>query len=130
MPAVRIVLFREPRCEPPVEEWLDRLPRKVRAKAIALFRLLEEQGHELRRPVVENLGDDIYELRIIVERQQYRILFFFHGREAVVLTNGLKKESKVPEQEIALAKRRQRQYLEDPKAHSKEWEVEDEDEND
>ena len=63
---------------------------------------LQEMGHELRRPEADFLRDGIYELRVKHLNVNYRILYFFHGKTAV-LFDGLTKESEVPPKEIEKA---------------------------
>lgn len=75
-------------------------------------------GHELRRPESDLLRDGIHELRIGLGGINYRIPYFFDGREAVVVSHGLVKEREVPSGEIELAKRRRRDYLLDPTLHT------------
>ena len=44
----------------------------------------KELGHELRRPEADLLRDNIYELRIGLQGINYRILYFFHGKQAAL----------------------------------------------
>ena len=60
---------------------------------------LHELGHELRRPEADLLRDGIYELRVALQGMNYRMLYFFHGREAVVVSHGIIKERVVPPRE-------------------------------
>lgn len=67
---------------------LDSVRRQVkahRAKIGWALQYLEEAGHEARRPLADYLGDHIYELRVPVAGHQHRLLYFFHGREIVVV---------------------------------------------
>jgi len=77
------------------EEWLNTLPVKAQAKCLAQVRLLRSQGHELRRPIADYLRDGIYELRPTLRGIHYRILYFFSGKNVVVISHGLSKESEV-----------------------------------
>ena len=118
MPPVRLVLFREADGTVPLLEWLGGLPSKARVKCIAWLERLRDGGHELRRPDADYLRDGIYELRIGLRGVNYRILYFFHGREAVVVSHGLVKERIVPPKEIDRAVRRMNEFLRDPDTHS------------
>jgi hypothetical protein len=80
MPPTELLVFREANGRIPLEEWLDALPAKARAKCLNYMRLLAISGHELRRPAADFLRDGIYELRVSYGTVQYRILYFFHGR--------------------------------------------------
>jgi len=50
----------------------------------------------------------------------YRALYFFHGRETVVLSHGLTKEGRVPSVEIDLALRHKAMFLKNPAIHAEE----------
>jgi phage-related protein len=79
---------------------------------------LRELGHEIRRPHADYLRDDIYELRASLEGIHYRILYFFHGNTAVVVSHGIIKEQKVPPKEIDRAIERRKKFFNDPKKHT------------
>jgi phage-related protein len=79
---------------------------------------LEQMGHELRRPEADYLRDDIYELRVGFQSVNYRMLYFFHGRTAAVVSHGIVKDREVPPKEIDLALKRKRLFEAYPKAHA------------
>ena len=84
---------------------------------------LQELGYELRRPEADFLRDGIYELRVGLQGINYRMLYFFHRREAVVISHGIVKEQTVPPKEINLALKRKAVFYVDPKAHTYEAEL-------
>jgi len=105
-----LVLFEDEHGRCPVRDYLRSQSKRVRGHAGWLLQVLEEQGHRLERPIAAHLGEGIYELRIIVERQQHRILFFF-DHESILATNAfLKKSDKVPETELTKAKKARREW--------------------
>jgi hypothetical protein len=53
-----------------------------------------------------------------LQGMNYRMLYFFHGREAVVVSHGLVKERIVPVKQIELAIRRKEKFAADPEKHS------------
>ena len=118
MPSVELVFYREDENTVPVRDWLDGIPKKAQAKCLVKLGRLEELGHELRRPEADYLRDDIYELRVRFQSVNYRMLYFFHGRTAAVVSHGIVKEKEVPPKEIDLAVSRKRLFEADPKAHS------------
>jgi hypothetical protein len=75
-------------------------------------------GHELRRPEGDYLRDDIHELRVGFRGINYRILHFFHGREAAILAHGLVKERTVPSKDIELAILRKKKFEHHPERHT------------
>ena len=123
MPKTNIVLYRENDGSVPLLEWLDGLPHKPRAKCIARLQRLAELGYELRRPDADLLRDGVYELRVTFRRQNYRMLYFFHGKVAAVVSHGILKERVVPAEEIELALKRMREFEANPKVHTFETEV-------
>jgi len=55
---------------------------------------------------------DIWEVRVDVGRDTFRLLGFFGGQELIILTNSFQKKSqKTPKQEIQLAESRKKEYL-------------------
>jgi phage-related protein len=91
-----------------------------RAWPLAFFESerLAQFGHELRRPLADFLRDGVYELRIRKGRVNYRILYFFHGRNLAILGHALTKEDKVPKIDIERAIRRKKEFEADPQAHT------------
>lgn len=105
----------------PVLDWLDRLAvrdRRAYVKCVALIERLEEQGHELRRPTADLLEDGIYELRARVGRVNFRLLYFFHGRQVAIVAHGITKEKEVPKREIRTAAERKARFERNPEAFS------------
>ena len=119
VPRGRLVLYAEEGASP-VLEWFRVLPERVYAKGLDRVERLAELGHELRRPEADYLGEGIYELRWRVQSVNYRLLYFFHGREVVVLSHGLTKEDRIPPREMNLAIRRKAAFQKNPEAHTRE----------
>ena len=118
MPKITMVLFREDDGSIPLVKWLEVIPKKAQAKCIGALRRLETLGHELRRPEADYLRDEIYELRVGLQGVNYRMLYFFHGRAAIVVSHGIIKERVVPPKEIDRAVERRERYLANPDAHT------------
>ena len=118
MPKTPVVFYCEADGTVPVLEWFDDLPAKAQDKCRIRIQRLSEVGHELRRPEADFLRDGIYELRVGLQRVNYRILYFFHGRVAAILAHGLTKEDRVPTADIDLALMRKRRYEQAPKLHT------------
>ena len=116
MGAVKVVFYTDE--DVSIRQWLKDLPTKAYARAIVRVERLGELGHELRRPEADYLRDGIYELRWRMGTVNYRLLYFFYGREIVVLANGVTKEDKVPEREIDLALKRKVLYESNPETRS------------
>jgi phage-related protein len=103
-----------------VLDWLKELRRtdqRAYESCVAAIGRLSELGHELRRPLADILRNGIYELRIRKGRVNYRILYFFHGRNLAILGHALTKEDKVPRADIERAIRRKKAFEENPAQH-------------
>ena len=118
MPKTNVVFYQEDDGSVPILEWLDSLQPKALDKCTVRIERLKELGHELRRPEADFLRDGIYELRIGLQHVNYRMLYFFHGRTAAVLSHGLVKEAAVPAKEIEKAIERKRKFERDPRVHT------------
>jgi phage-related protein len=102
VPKTKVVYFADKDGRAPLLACFDKWPKKVLDKCVVRIERLQEMGHELRRPEADFLRDGIYELRVKHLNVNYRILYFFHGKTAV-LFDGLTKESEVPPKEIEKA---------------------------
>lgn len=95
-----------------MNEFLDNLEKKTRAKVFKWLSLLEEQGPTLPRPYADVLEEPIRELRVSLGRLEARLLYFSHKRTIVVVTHGfLKKTRTVPPAEIERALRARTDWL-------------------
>ena len=118
MPSTKVVFFREQDGSCPFLDWFNELSPKVQDKCYLRLERLRESGHELRRPEADYLRDDIYELRVSLQGVQYRILYFFYGRVAAVVSHGLVKLRIVPPKEIDRAMERKKQFEANPEKHT------------
>jgi phage-related protein len=126
MPETRVIFYQDERGKVPVLNWLDELERqdpKGLINCLDRIQQLASMGHELRRPVADFLRDGIYELRASHRRVQYRILYFFHGRNIAIIAHAIVKEdAAVPDLDIDRAIERQRLFVADPAPHTYEEE--------
>jgi phage-related protein len=122
MPETPVFFFKEDDDTVPLLDWLDGLPAKVQDKCRLRIERLGQLGHELRRPEADFLRDGIYELRVRHQSVNYRMLYFFHGQAAVILSHGLQKDRAVPPKEIDLALNRKKRFAADPDRHTAEEE--------
>jgi phage-related protein len=116
MPQTPVVFYAESNTAPFLA-WMDRLDYTVQSKLIARIELLEERGHELRRPHADTLRAGIHELRVVTQRVNYRVLYFFHDHVAVI-SHGITKTRAVPPREIELAIERRRRYADAPEKYT------------
>ena len=117
MPQTEVVFFAEEDGSAPALDWLGCLPETVRDRFIVRIERLAAMGSALHRPEADYLRDGIYELRVRHRRSNYRMLYFFSGRRAV-LSHGLMKESEVPAQEIQRACARREAFGQNEARHT------------
>jgi phage-related protein len=121
MPATEVIFYMELDGSVPVLDWFEEVghrDRRAVEKCAARIDMLRQQGHDLRRPIADYLRDGIHELRTNAGRVQYRILYFFHGKNAVVLAHGLVKEKQVPNADIERAISRRLEFDRAPSQHT------------
>ncbi len=107
-----LVFFTTERGDSPIDEFLDGLDKKSRAKVAAYLSLLEEEGPNLKRPYADVVRGKIRELRIHFSSNQYRVLYFFHVRDQIVLVHAFsKKTQQVKEKDIELSERRMEDWV-------------------
>jgi phage-related protein len=119
LPKTLVVAYCDKDGKAPFWDWFEQLPDKIQDKCTAWLEELNKQGYELRRPFADYLRDGIYELRFKHQSVNYRVLYFFNGKQMVVLSHGItKQQSKVPKREIELAIKRMNQFLTSPSKHT------------
>ena len=95
----------------PVRAWLKEMPKEDR-KAIGADILTVQYAWPVGKPLVDNLGDGIWEVRSKLQNRIARTLFAVVDEEIVLLHGIIKKTQKTPGDDLALAKTRKKQYLE------------------
>lgn len=62
MTKFKLIAYEKENGEVPVEEFLDSINPKMRAKIFGLLGILQEKGNMLREPYSKHIGDGIFEL--------------------------------------------------------------------
>ena len=90
-----------------VKDFVDSFDEKTRAKILARVEFLEEHWHEARRPLVDKIDRDLYELRVEFAWNNVRVLYAYMFKDYIVLLHGLvKKTDKIPENDKKKARMR------------------------
>lgn len=92
-----------------MREWLKELPKEQR-KIVGEDLLTVQQLEVWKEPLVKNLGDGLWEVRSSFKDGIARVIFAICDEEMVILNGFVKKSRKTPDQEIALALKRKREY--------------------
>ena len=108
-----VIFYRTADGKCPVQEFLDSLPGKVAQKLTWVLKLIEDLeivSSTYFKKIVST--EEIWECRIQLGSNAYRIFCFFDGHSVVVLTHGMvKKTQKTPRGEIERAEAYRRDYL-------------------
>ena len=92
----------------PVREWLRSLPDEDR-QSIGKDLARVEFGAALKKPLVDNLGNGLWEVRTRLRRGRIARVFFALGWARMVLLHGIiKKSQRTPSRDLELARRRKR----------------------
>jgi Phage derived protein Gp49-like (DUF891) len=92
----------------PAWSFIGGLEGRDRVEAIALVKLLEEQGNLLRRPQSGALGEGLFELR----GKQVRIFYVFLPGRAIALLDGeIKKRDDIPRRTLERMKSLQAEVM-------------------
>jgi len=114
MPKWGVENYRDARGRAPVNDLLDTLPLKDRARVSRTVALLEDYGPALKMPHARHLQGKVWELRIDGRPNSYRVLYAaVPGRKFVLLHVFAKKAEKSPRREIETAERRLTDYLQE-----------------
>ena len=107
---LKVVFFKTDTGNEPVREWLKELS-KDDCKVIGADILTVQYAWPVGKPLVDNLGDGLWEVRSRLDNRIARTLFAMVDQEIVLLHGFIKKQQKTPQDELELAKKRKKQYL-------------------
>lgn len=104
MESFELVFYRREDGSRPMDEFLDALEPKLRAKANHELRVLRDKAYTLREPYSKAMGGGLFELRVRHAGNIARVFYFFFDGRRIVVTNGfVKKQQKTPRKELERA---------------------------
>jgi len=107
----KAIYYEDERNSRPVEEFINHLESKTKAKVLARIEFLEERWQELRRPYVDTLEEGLYELRVIFSGNQVRVIYAYMFKDYIILLHGIiKKTKEVPRDDMLKAKNRMNDF--------------------
>lgn len=97
----------------PVEEFLETLSAKQAQKVTWVLKVIEDLPSVPSKYLKKLVNtDEIWEVKVVVGNNTFRLLGFFVGSNLIILNNAFqKKTQKTPPQEIQLAEERRRDYF-------------------
>lgn len=97
----------------PVLEFIRAQDQRTKNKIEQAIELVKERNVKARYPLVSKVSGKIWEIRIEVATNIYRILYFIYVDKRIVLLHGFQKKSdKIPAKEIDIALARMKEYIE------------------
>jgi phage-related protein len=108
-----IIFYRTESDSCPVKKFLDSLNSKQAQKVLWVLQLIEELDRVPSQYFKKLVNTkDIWEVRVQVGKEIFRLLGFFEGPRLIVLNHAFqKKTQKTPTRAIDLAEKRKRDYL-------------------
>jgi phage-related protein len=104
-----VVFYRTATGNEPVREWLKSLPEDER-KQIGADILTVQYGWPLGLPLVDSLGDGLWEVRSRLATRIARTLFFVNSATIILLHGFIKKTRATPDHDLNIARKRKRDY--------------------
>jgi phage-related protein len=101
--------FRTSSGNEPVREWLFSLSKQDR-KVIGTDIAYVQYKWPLGKPRVDHLRGDVWEVRSSLKGRIARVLFAVDGKEMVLLHGFVKKTQRTPDDDLALAEARWREW--------------------
>jgi phage-related protein len=92
----------------PVREWLKELPELERKQVGSDIKAVQF-GWPLGLPLVDSLGDGLWEVRSRLPTRIARTIFIVRDGTIILLSSFIKKTRTTPDNELDLAKRRKRE---------------------
>lgn len=108
---LKVVFFKTAVGNEPVRDWLKGLSKED-CKIIGADILTVQYAWPVGKPLVANLGEGIWEVRSRLKDRIARTFFAVVDEEIVLLHGFIKKQQKTPQDELDLAKKRKKLYLE------------------
>jgi len=103
----KTIYYQDAKGYKPVKEFINKFDEKTKAKILARVTFLEEHWHEARRPFVDKIDKDLYELRVEFAWNNIRVIYAYMFKNYIVLLHGFqKKTDKIPENDKLRARKR------------------------
>lgn len=109
-PKLRVKFYKTPNGNEPVREWLQSLSKetkKIVGEDIRVAQIVWPQG----MPLVKHIESKIWELRSTIPNGIVRIFFTVKNENIVLLHSFVKKTQKTPQQELEIARKRLKQWV-------------------
>jgi phage-related protein len=108
-PKIELVFYQSGNGNEPVRDWLIKLPEANR-RAVGLDLQRVQYRWPVGMPLVRPMGKGLFEVRTsLPDGTIARVLFCFHDGELYALHGFIKKAQKTPDNDLELARKRQKE---------------------
>ena len=91
-----------------IVEFIELLEEYYKSDVSESLDALENFGHEIELPHSKSLGHGLFELRCV--SSGIRLFYIFKNNKAIILHVIFKKQSKIPQRDLELARKRQKMF--------------------
>lgn len=103
----KAIYYVDSRGHRPVEEFIEEFDDKTKGKILARIEFLAEHWYEIRRPYVDKIDRDLYELRVNFAWNSLRIIYAYMSKDYIILLHGFRKKTdKIRESDKTVAIKR------------------------
>ena len=89
----KIIHYEDKRGRQYVKEFINSFDEKTRGKITARIEFLIEHWQEMRRPLVDKIDEDLYELRVQFAWNNIRVIYAYMFKNYIVLLHGFRKKT-------------------------------------
>lgn len=87
------------------------MPLKIKTRLSHIIKMLEIYGNEVGKPHTASLGEGFFEIRAKSSEGVARSIYCYQkGRKILILATAIKKQDKLPNSVIQIAKQRLKEY--------------------
>jgi len=110
----KVMFYEDEEGNRPAEEFLiNGLDEKTRAKVESMLRYLGRHWQLMRRPYVDYIEKELYELRVQFGRNRVRVIYAYMFKDYIILLHGfLKRTEKITEEDKYIARKRMEDFQE------------------
>jgi phage-related protein len=103
----KVIHYEDSNGRKPVKEFISSFDEKTQGKLTARIEFLGQHWYELRRPIIDKIDKDLYELRVEFAWNNIRIIYAYMFRNYIVLLHGFRKKTdRIPENDKSKARKR------------------------
>ena len=104
----KVVFYEDEEGNRPAEEFIiNGLDEKTRGKVYSMLRYLGRFWREIRRPYVDYIENELYELRVQFGRNRVRVIYAYMFDDYIVLLHSfMKRTRKITEEDKHISRKR------------------------